>query len=329
MSRTAFVYQIYYDEASRQRVEPEFIPLDNTASERPDWLEFWPILKFLQSNTLQEGSWYGFLSPRFVEKTGVNGQQVIELLNAVGDAEDVVLLSPFWDHGSFFLNAFEEGEATVAGLLDASQRFVDSIGFDIDLRTRVVTSRNTVFSNYFIAKPVFWRRWLELAQQLWTCCEHQSNQLATDLNAATTYPARAGRPVALKVFVQERLVCLLLDQPEFRVGSIDLSEGHRVDGLFYADESRRADLHRCDSLKAQYLETQDGAALESYWALRRSIPTIVPVPRRLHPSERGRRVERPRRGVQFPAFGPRLPSTGWSTWPPSVEQPRAVIIPRA
>lgn len=329
MSQAAFVYQIYYDEASRHRVQPEFIPLDNTASERPDWLEFWPILKFLQSNTLQEGVWYGFLSPRFTEKTGVNGHQVIELLNMVGDTEDVVLISPFWDHGAYFLNAFEEGEATVAGLLDASQRFVDSIGFAIDLKTRVVTSRNTVFSNYFIAKPVFWRRWLELAQQLWKCCEHHSNQLAVDLNAATTYPARAGQPVALKIFLQERLVCLLLDGPEFRVGSIDLSEGHRVDGMFYSDESKRADLHRCDSLKAQYLETQDETVLESYWALRRTIATVVPVPQGPGPADRGRQVEQRRRDVQFPAFGPRFQLTGWSSWSPGVEQPQATIILRA
>ncbi|KQU71161.1 MULTISPECIES: hypothetical protein [unclassified Rhizobacter] len=329
MSRTAFVYQIHYDEASRRRVEPEFIPLDNTASERPDWLEFWPILKFLQSNTLQEGAWYGFLSPRFAEKTGVNGQQVIELLNVVGDAEDVMLLSPFWDHGAFFLNAFEQGDATCAGLLDASQRFVDSIGLGIDLRTRVVRSRHTVFSNYFIAKPVFWRKWLELAQQLWKCCEDDANQLAADLNAATTYPARGGRPVALKIFLQERLACLLLDRPEFRVGSIDLSEGHRVDRMFCSDESKRADLHRCDSLKVQYLETQDETVLESYWALRRTIPTIVPVSREPFQADRGRRVEQRRRGAQFPAFGAGVHSTDWSNWSPGVEQPRTAIILRA
>jgi hypothetical protein len=327
MSQAAFVYQIYYDEASRRRIEPEFIPLDNTESERPDWLEFWPILKFLQSNTLQEGAWYGFLSPRFAEKTGINGQQVIEMLNLVGDAEDVMLFSPFWDHCAYFLNAFEQGEATAKGLVDASQRFVDSIQFDIDLKTRVVRASNTVYSNYFVAKPVFWRKWLALAQQLWACCEHPSDQLAVDLNAATTYPARAGRPVALKIFLQERLVCLLLDRPEFRVGSIDLSEWHKVDGMFLSDESRRADLHRCDSLKTQYLETRDEAVLERYWALRRTIPTVVPVPQRPCPPDRGRRVSQVRRDVKFPAFGPRFHSTGWSGWLPAIEWPQAAVIP--
>jgi hypothetical protein len=314
MSQPVFVYQIYYDEASRRRVEPQFIPLDNTASERPDWLEFWPILKFLQSNTLQEGAWYGFLSPRFFEKTGVNGQQVVELLNLVGDNEDVVLLSPFWDHCAYFLNAFEQGEATAPGLMDASQRFADLAGVDIDLERQVATSRNTVFSNYFVAKPVFWRKWLQLAQQLWDCCERQSDPLAVDLNAATTYPWRAGRPVALKIFLQERLVCLLLARAGFRVGCIDLSDSHLVDGMFHSDESKRADLHRCDSLKMQYLESRDETVMEAYWALRKTIPTVVRLPQLPRQPSPGRQVEQHRRIVRFPKFGPRLGTTGWSTW---------------
>ena len=55
------IYQIYYDQATKQALDPGFIPLDNSNTERPDWYEFWPIRKFLKENQLQEDYWYGFL----------------------------------------------------------------------------------------------------------------------------------------------------------------------------------------------------------------------------------------------------------------------------
>lgn len=68
----AHVYQIFYDQRSRQALDPEFLPLDNSRDARPDWFEFWPIRQYLLANTLREGDWYGFLSPRFRAKTGVD-----------------------------------------------------------------------------------------------------------------------------------------------------------------------------------------------------------------------------------------------------------------
>lgn len=34
-----FVYQIYYDDISRQQLDPGFIPLDNMTNSRPDWYD--------------------------------------------------------------------------------------------------------------------------------------------------------------------------------------------------------------------------------------------------------------------------------------------------
>jgi len=40
------VFQIHYDAASRAALDPDFEPLDNSRSERPDWYEYWPIRQF-------------------------------------------------------------------------------------------------------------------------------------------------------------------------------------------------------------------------------------------------------------------------------------------
>ena len=67
------IFQIYYDDDSYDKLEMGFIPLDNSDG-RPDWYEFWAILNYLKNNKLEDGEWYGFLSPRFSEKTGFNSR---------------------------------------------------------------------------------------------------------------------------------------------------------------------------------------------------------------------------------------------------------------
>ena len=65
------IHQIYYNEKTAAQLDPGFIALDNTSNERPDWFELWPILNFLRNTPLQDGHWYGFLSPGFFSKTAL------------------------------------------------------------------------------------------------------------------------------------------------------------------------------------------------------------------------------------------------------------------
>jgi len=74
------IYQIYYDQATYQALDPGFIPLDNSKTERPDWFEFWPIRKFLKENPLQADSWYGFLLPKFAGKNGFHSKPLKEVI---------------------------------------------------------------------------------------------------------------------------------------------------------------------------------------------------------------------------------------------------------
>jgi hypothetical protein len=273
-----FVHQIFYDTASRQSLSPEFIPLDNVASPRPEWFEFWPVRQYLMTQSLQEDAWYGFLSPKFTRKFGLTADQLLGILDQARDHEDVVLVSPHWDQAAYFLNAFEQGELWTPGLLDASQRLIERAGIRVDLRSMVASSRTTVFSNYLVAKPVFWRKWLDLANLLFQCSERSDDPLWATLNAPTSYHAAGGR-VPMKVFVQERLACVVLAQHALRVGVIDLSDAATVDQTLFVDEpSTRRKLQICDTLKQAYLDTRDPEYLSVYRKFRAAVPTVRPVP---------------------------------------------------
>ena len=210
------VFQICYNEATRDQMPEGFELLDNLANERPDWREFWPIRQYLMSHDLDDDVFYGFFSPRFAYKTGLDYQKISEFARLHGKENDVLIFSPFWDLNSLFLNPFEQGEFFHPGLLACTQLLVDSMG-PATSKNRVVDwvmhGDNTIFCNYFIAKKSFWLRWLEMGEHLFKSAESSGTALSLMLNSSTFYGKEL---LPQKIFVQERMANILMATGQFK-----------------------------------------------------------------------------------------------------------------
>jgi predicted O-linked N-acetylglucosamine transferase (SPINDLY family) len=181
--------------------------MDNRANLRPDWYEYWPIRNFLLNQTLDENTYYGFFSSKFADKTQLPAPEVFKFIQqASAKGANVVLFSPQPDQGAGFLNVFEQQEVYSPGFIATSEAFLKEMGLDLALRTTVMDSRNTVFSNYFVARPAFWREWLRFGEALFKMAEAGNTPLAQALGQATHYQGG----VQIKVFLMERLASLLL-----------------------------------------------------------------------------------------------------------------------
>ena len=78
-------------------------------------------------------------------------------------------------------------------------------------------STQIIFSNYFFAKPSFWRRWLAVNERIFYLCEVQS-EFATRIGLLQKTNYRDG--VQRKVFLMERIAStLLLSEPYWKVGN--------------------------------------------------------------------------------------------------------------
>jgi hypothetical protein len=210
------LYQIVYSQETLAGVPAGYLPLNNLDSKRNDWREYWPIRNFLLEQPLSDDSYYGFFSPRFAEKTGLSYAQVVAIVSGAPDDTDVVTFSPQPDMGAFFLNIFEQNEVFDPGFLPASEAFLSSIGIEVALRPLIMDSRHIVFSNYFVARPAFWRVWLDLNEKLFAICEGEPSALRESLLHATNYTGAVQR----KVFLMERLASLLfVMNPAWKVRS--------------------------------------------------------------------------------------------------------------
>jgi len=202
------VYQILNHYTSRQELDPGFGVLDNSANERPDWFEYWPIRRYLTTEALDEDAFYGFLSPKFQHKTNLSSAMVREIIQGAEPATEIILFSPSIHNSAYFLNVFEHGDAEHPGLMSVAQRLFERIGRPADLSELVSDSRNTVHSNYFIAKPRFWKAWLALNEQLYAIAEAPEDPLGRELRTPTTYRGRSH--VQMKIFVMERIATWII-----------------------------------------------------------------------------------------------------------------------
>jgi 2-polyprenyl-3-methyl-5-hydroxy-6-metoxy-1,4-benzoquinol methylase len=202
------LFSMYWSEETKtQAIMSGFELLDNMANKRPDWYEYWPIRNFLLNQTLDENTYYGFFSTKFSKKTQLSTKQTFDFIEqSIDKGADVVLFSPQPDQAAGFLNAFEMADMYITGFLKTSEDFFEYIGLKVNLRSIVMDSRTIVFSNYFVARPAFWREWLTFCEALFDIAEKGDLPLAKELNQATNYPGG----VQVKVFLIEAIASLLL-----------------------------------------------------------------------------------------------------------------------
>lgn len=257
---TIRIHQIWYDDASREALDPAFLPLDNSTSERPDWYEFWAMLQVLRAEQMEEDGWYGVVSPAFGSKTGLGGDLLVETLSRLPVETEVALFSPHLADLAAFRNIFEQGERSHPGLTAAADAFLAHRGLKVDWSLFTNCLLNATYSNYVIARKRYWDMWLDFAQDYFAFCESPRHNSDIDQNRLVPYK---GGEVPLRVFVQERLSAVVLQYGGFQVF---VPEQHLM-FLRYAPPLRRL-LIACDTLKQTFLETRDRSHLDAFDRLR-------------------------------------------------------------
>lgn len=256
------IFQIFYDENSKAQLDPGFIPLDNSRSARADWYEFWAIWNFLKTAELDEDCWYGFLSPKFREKTGLSSDFVSKALGGLEPDFEVALFTPNTHELAYYQNPFEHGEAHHPSLLGIAQSFFGSRYPGLDLREHVSCLRTSAFCNYVVAKPRYWRSWMALADGLLAYADASAPQSGSPWESLVPYQ---GRMVPIGVFIQERLPAVILGREPFKT----FVPKHVLEFAQYSLQQRRF-LFACDYLKESYIYTGDPQLLTAFRQIRRN-----------------------------------------------------------
>jgi tetratricopeptide (TPR) repeat protein len=185
-----------------------------------------------------------------------------------------MLFSPYFDQGACFLNLFEQGASLHQDIMTAFQGAAAMITPDVDPATVVMDSRNIVFCNYIVAKPSFWKVWLEKCELIFAEAEKNKTPLANTLNASTNH--RNG-VAPNKVFVIERIASLLLStHPDWRVKAYDST---RLPYSTSPIAQYPLELLQMDELKIASVEQGSPEYLSRFLQIKQSVEDSIRKPR--------------------------------------------------
>ena len=229
-----------------------------------DWGDYAAIRAYFTSEAVDEEALYGFVSADFIQRTGLNADDIARFVDQQPDNE-AYLFFPFARDAACFLNVFEEGEFRHPGLQQLAQDYLDAVGLSLDLREFVTDFRAVAHTGYVVAKPLFWKTWFDLTEKVFELAESGNDALAARLNAAS-----AGTPqVTMKSLLTERIASLVLalDQ-QLRIAVFDHTKLPLADLALLTYQDKLSEL---DAMKRDYLATGDIAHIDKFLALRNSV----------------------------------------------------------
>ena len=266
------LFQIVDSTEALNLVEAGFLVLDNMHNERPDWSQFWPIRNFLAGKQLDDSSFYGFFNHLFMSKVGLSATQVADFVRVHANNADVIIFSPEPAMGAFFSNVFEQIEVFSSGMISSFEGVLRAAGGSVPIKDLVMDSRHVVFSNYFVARPVFWREWLAFNEILFKVAEDSDNPVGAQLCAPTQFDGGVQR----KVFLQERTASFILStQKRFRSVRYDaVKPSWSTSGL----NAFPTEAVVSDALKIAFRETGDPEYIAAFGSLRQKVFQVQSAP---------------------------------------------------
>jgi hypothetical protein len=261
------IYQIFYSEESKIKLDPSFIPLDNSKNERPDWREYWPIRNFLLSNKMEDGVMYGFLSPKFKLKTNIDGSDMISFHESISNEIKLINFSPYFDQAAFYQNIFEQASSLHKNTTDKILRCTSEIYPELKISDMIMTAENTIFCNFFTAEKSFWFKWLTTCERIFKLAEDPDSFLFEDLNSLANHGKES---VQFKVFLIERIASLLIHKESIRVIKFNINETEKMNNSI-TPKIPKMELLKLDSYKISYLKTLNKDYLNLFSELRQAI----------------------------------------------------------
>lgn len=150
----------------------------------------------------------------------------------------------------FFKNVYYGSDRTDPGALETYEQIYRYYSPNFDIKNIVGDLSNTVYSNYFIAKPNFWREWLKLGEYFFNLAENGESKFFKELNLITPY---GGLNIPRKVFLIEGIASILLSNSErYTSYSVPLFMGFHSRNIF---EEYKEEAKICNFLKQSYSNT--------------------------------------------------------------------------
>lgn len=220
MSLNMKIFQIYFDPAAKHRCDPAFTAYDNTANPNPklqEWLVWDQFYQGMQNGVpSEELDMWGFVSWRFKEKTNLEGQHVLDWIEA-NPGYDVYLINPAIVNEAVFVNGWEQGEYYHPGISATANKFLAKLGHtDYDVNAVLLDRTRTSFATYFVATRKFWDGYMQFSNQLFAQAE-ADNEFKHEVFGDGLSNYARDNSLPMFAFINERLIATYMDINQYNV----------------------------------------------------------------------------------------------------------------
>ncbi len=209
LSAVSGIYQPIW-KFNQRLTEPSFLSFPVTGDRHAVWRELWALCEMYRQGVHLRHAFTGLLSPRFGEKTGLRGSDVIAYLEAHCDSQ-VCFFSPVPQLPYIYFNLWDHGEHNHPGIVRRADQLLSAsgVGLTIDLRRRHGPSVSC-YSNYWVGTAAFWEAYVGgVLVPIATFLEQHPDHPAA---CAVMDEAEYEVPAAYLPFIIERLFTTFLDQ---------------------------------------------------------------------------------------------------------------------
>ena len=209
------ICQIFYKDEQRPFLDAAFRPLDNSGHDE-ETLEFGVFKRLYGDGSFEGADYFGALSWRFAEKTGLTGQALIEVVRSNPDV-DLFYMNPFPHNEAIHQSLWLQGETAHPGFLEVCTAFFEAAGLEPTDMYRLLPSSEFSVCNYFVARPAFWKAYIPFVKR---CLEKADAgmppELCKKMHSAEGDWKGIHKGATYVPFIIERLLPLFLKSPEGR-----------------------------------------------------------------------------------------------------------------
>ena len=152
------IFQIYYDDWHEPLLDQEFVPYDNRGVQS-ELFEFKVFEQLAKSARISGAKYWGALSWRFAEKTGMSGKELLDTV-AAKPGFDVYYCNPFPENEAVYHNTWIQGEPSHPAFLELAKSFFEAAGLPVEQLTSIQVSGRFTAANYMVGNPAFWQAYL-------------------------------------------------------------------------------------------------------------------------------------------------------------------------
>jgi hypothetical protein len=206
------IYQCYYSDELKTRLDPGFIPYFNDRGSR--FFENDVIVDLIDDNKHSEWDYFGVFSWRFSEKIPLRSEMIFDLMTEDGYESDVYTFFEDTHRGlaEAGYNTWTYGECSHPGLIEAGERLMSRLRVHVDLRHLPAP---IIYQNHFICRSELYQRYVRelLAPAIRAMNDTSDREIQDLVGRDAQYIARSetanqvfGRPYfSLEPFICERL----------------------------------------------------------------------------------------------------------------------------